>query len=60
MYDIKRFKVWLSLLYLEVWRMVAQRAQRARLEQASKLGAKIIPFKATFPVTTVDVNTRAD
>jgi len=42
--------------------MVAQRAQRARLEleQASKLGAKIIPFKATFPVTTVDVNTRAD
>jgi hypothetical protein len=40
--------------------MATQRAQRARLEQTSRLDARIIPFKATFPVTTMDVNTRAD
>jgi hypothetical protein len=34
--------------------------QRARLEQTSRLDARIIPFKATFPVTTMYVNTRAD
>jgi hypothetical protein len=40
--------------------MATQRAQIARLEQTSRLDARIIPFRATFPVTTMDVNTRAD
>jgi hypothetical protein len=34
--------------------------QRARLEQASKLGARIIPFKATFRTTMMGADTRAD
>jgi hypothetical protein len=37
-------------------------AQRARLEQTRKLDAsvKIIPLKTVFPVTTMNVSTRAD